>query len=210
MSNGLLLSANYNHSRLMEAVTYLNNGDLRLEKRVSTWDRPNNYSVSALYQLPFGRGKSFFSSAGGVANVLVGDWAVSGLYTYHTGAPVAWGNLIHYGGDLQYDPRNVNRAFDRTRFNTVSNQQLSQNYRTFPSQFNNLRVDGTNNLNISVTKDFSLWEKTRLQFRADSFNVCNHALFAAANVTATSGAFGTIANTTNTPRVIQGALRLTF
>jgi hypothetical protein len=35
-------------------------------------------------------------------------------------------------------------------------------------------------------------------------------LFDTPNVTPTSGAFGTITNQTNTPRVIQGALRLTF
>ena len=61
-----------------------------------------------------------------------------------------------------------------------------------------------------VTKGFSFGEKARLQFRAETFNVCNHSLFAAPNVTPTSGAFGTISSTTNAPRVIQGALRLTF
>ena len=104
----------------------------------------------------------------------------------------------------------MNHAFDTTRFNTVSAQQLSQNYRTFPTQFNNLRTDGTNNLNVSVTKEFSLREKMHLQFRADSFNAANHALFGAPNVTPTATTFGVVSNQTNTPRVIQGALRLTF
>lgn len=97
-----------------------------------------------------------------------------------------------------------------TLFNRVSAQQLSQNYRYFPSQFNNLRVDATNNLNLTVTKDFHIREKVRLQFRAESFNLCNHALFGGANLTATSTAFSTITSTTNTPRIIQSALRLTF
>lgn len=210
MSGGLLLSANYTHSRLMERVSYPNAGDLSLEKRVSLYDRPNTFSVSGLYQLPVGRGRHFLSSAHGVTDVILGGWNLSALYTYHEGAPLAWGNLIHLGGDLNYDPRAVNKSFDTTRFNTVSAQQLSQNYRTFPTQFNNLRLDGTNNLNISVTKDFALSEKVKLQFRADAFNACNHALFGAANLTATSAAFGVITNTTNSPRVIQGGLRLTF
>jgi hypothetical protein len=210
MSKGLLVSANFSHSRLMESVTYLNGGDPTLEKRVSAWDRPNNYSLSGLYQLPFGRGKHFLNGAHGVLNVLVGDWAVSSLYTWHSGAPIAWGNMIYYGGSLNYDSRNVNHAFDTTRFNTVSSQQLSQNYRTFPSQFNNLRLDATNNMNVAVTKDFALRERMKLQFRADAFNVCNHVLFDTPNVTPTSGAFGTITNQTNTPRIIQGGLRLTF
>ncbi len=210
MTKGLLVAANYGHSRLMEQVSYLNAGSLALEKRVSAGDRPNNFSFSALYQLPFGKGKRFGSNAKGVTNILIGDWAVSTLYTFHTGAPLAWGNVIYNGGSLQYDPRNVNHAFDTTRFNLVSAQQLSQNFRYFPSQFNNLRTDGTNNLNISVTKEFSLWEKMHLQFRADSFNAANHALFGAPNLTPTGTTFGVISTQTNTPRVIQGALRLTF
>jgi len=210
MSQGLLLTVDYSHSRLMEAVSYLNGGDFTLEKRASTYDRPNNFAVSGLYQLPFGRGRHFGSGASGFVNVLIGDWSVSSGYTFHSGAPVAWGNMLYYGGDLQYDARNVNHAFDTTRFNTVSAQQLSQNYRYFPSQFNNIRVDTTNNLNLTVLKDFVLREKIKLQFRADSFNLCNHALFAAPSVTPTSTAFGVISSTTNTPRIIQFALRLTF
>jgi hypothetical protein len=210
MTGGLLLSVNFTHARLMERVSYLNGGDMTLEKRVSLYDRPNTFSVSGLYQLPFGKGRRFLSGARGPVNVIFGDWAISALYTYHEGAPLAWGNLIYLGGDLQYDPRAVNRSFDTTRFNIVSSQQLSQNYRTFPKQFNNLRLDGTNNMNISVTKDFAFGEKIRLQFRADSFNAFNHALFGGANLTATSSAFSVISNTTNTPRVIQGALLLKF
>ena len=118
MTKGLLLSANFNHSRLMEQVSYLNGGDFKLEKRVSAYDRPNNISVSGLYQLPFGKGRHFGSGATGVTNVLIGNWAVSSLYTFHSGAPLAWGNVIYNGGDLNYDPRNVNRSFDTSRFNT--------------------------------------------------------------------------------------------
>jgi hypothetical protein len=211
-SQGMTVSVNYDHSRLMERVSYLNNGDLALEKRVSTADRPDNFNIGALYELPFGRGKRFGSGVNRVVNAIVGNWAVSTLYSYHSGAPLPWtvGTLIYYGGDIQYDPRNVSRTFDKTKFNTASSQQLASNFRTFPSQFNNLRVDGTNNLNLTVTKDFSFWEEARLQFRVDSFNVCNHALFAGPNVTPTNGAFGTINNTTNTPRLIQMAMQLSF
>ena len=210
LSHGMMVAVNYSHSRLMESISYLNAGDLALEKRVSAGDRPNNFTLSALYQLPFGRGKRFASGASGFLNTIIGDWNVSALYNFHTGAPVAWGNLLYLGGDLQYDPRNVNHTFDTTRFNTVSAQQLSQNFRTFPSQFNNLRVDGTNNWNVAVAKEFSFWEKVRLHFRADAYNLTNHALFAAPGLTATNSAFGVISSQTNTPRLIQGSLRLTF
>ena len=93
------------------------------------------------------------------------------------------GNVIRDGGDLHYDARKGDGAFDPTPFNRVSAQQPSRNFRYFSSQFDNIRVDAANNLNGSVLKDFVLHETVKLQFRADSFNLCNHALFAAPNVT---------------------------
>jgi hypothetical protein len=196
----------------MERVSYLNDGDPTLEKRVGTDDRPNNFSASVLYQLPLGRGKRFLGNAHPLVNAVLGDWEVSMLYTFHSGAPLSWSssNVIYYGGQLNYDPRRVNNSFDTTRFNTVSSQQLSQNYRYFGSQFNNMRVDGTNNWNVSVMKDFSIWERLKVQFRSDSFNLTNHALFGGANVTATNAAFSKVTSQTNTPRVIQFSLRVMF
>jgi hypothetical protein len=210
LSKGFLLSFDYSHSRLMEANSYPNSGEKRLEKRVSADDRPENFGISGLYELPFGRGKRF-ANRGGVVNVLVGNWQVSSMFNYHTGAPLSWSDVIYSGGKLNINPHNPDRTFDTTPFVTVSSQQYTNHYRTFPTYFNNLRVDSTNNLNISVTKDFALREKTKLQFRADSFNVCNHPLFPGADVSVTSSTFGRITSgQTNAPRVIQGALRLTF
>ena len=158
--------------------------------------------MSGLYQLPFGRGRRFGAAASSAVNAISGDGAISSGYTFHSGAPIAWGNMLYYGGDLHYDARRVDHTFDTPRFKTASAQQLSQNFRYFPSQFNNLRVDATNNLNLRVTVDFALREKLRLQFRAESFNLCNHALFAAPSVTPASTALGAVSSTINTPRIV--------
>jgi hypothetical protein len=211
LSNGFLVGFDYSLSRLMEANSYLNSGEMKLEKHVSVDDRTNNFGISALYQLPFGHGKRFLGGAKGVLNVIAGDWAVSSLYNYHTGAPVNWSaDVIYNGGNLNWDAHNVNKTFDTTQFNTNSSQQYTSHYRTFPTYFSNLRVDSTNNLNLSATKNFTLKESVKLQFRADAFNVCNHPLFAAPTIGVTSGTFGQISSTTNAPRVIQGGLRLSF
>lgn len=211
LSRGFLLSFDYNHSRLMESNSYLNAGEMKLEKHVSTDDRADNLGIGALYELPFGHGKPLLGGAKGLVNIIVGNWAVSSLYNYHTGAPVNWSSdVIYYGGNLSWDAHNVDRTLDTTQFNTNSSQQYTNHYRTFPTYFSNLRVDSTKNLNLSVTKDFKLRETMKLQFRADSFNVTNHPLFAAPTIGVTAGTYGQISSTTNAPRVIQGGLRLAF
>jgi hypothetical protein len=210
-SSGLQFSVNFQHSRLMEQVSRLNASDPTLEKRISGSDRPNRLVFTGTYELPFGTGKRFASGAGRLVNTLVGDWALASVYVRQSGAVLGWSEVIYYGGDLQWNPRNISRVFDTTQFNTNSSQQLAQHFRTFPSQFNNLRSDRTSNVNITVTKDFHLFERAKLQFRAEAFNACNRAQFAAPNMSPTSSAFGvTTATTQQQPRAIQMALRLSF
>ncbi len=56
----------------MESNSYLNAGEMKLEKHVSADDRPDNVGISALYELPLGRGKRFLGNARGVLNHIVG------------------------------------------------------------------------------------------------------------------------------------------
>ena len=209
-SKGLVLVLNYDHSRLMERVSYLNGGSYALEKRVSTYDRPNSLVISETYELPVGRGKALGNRMNPVLDAVVGGWSLSTIYSFHSGAPLSWGNLIYLGAPLNYNAENVSHSFDTAAFNTVSSQQLSQNFRYFPSQFNNLRVDHTNNVDLTLTKTFKIRERVRIQFRAESFNLCNKPLFGAANLTATSSSFSAITTQTNNPRYIQFGLRVTF
>jgi hypothetical protein len=209
-SNGLQFVANYDYSRLMEHVSYLNSGSTALEKRVSTYDRPHSLVFSSTYDLPFGTGKQYMAHVNRAVNFVLGNWSLAGIYTMHSGAPLAWGNVIYNGAPLNYNASNVNHAFDTTAFNTVSSQQLANNFRTFPSQFSNLRLDYTNNIDITLTKSFKIGEKVKVQFRAESFNLSNTPLFATPNLTPTNSSFGVITAQSNNPRYIQFGLRLTF
>jgi hypothetical protein len=116
--------------------------------------------------------------------------------------------VLYLGGDLHSDPRNIYQAFDATRFNRNSSQQLANNLRTFPSQFTSLRADGVNNLDLSAIKNMALTEKIRLQLRGEFFNSLNHPEFNPANLSPTSSAFATISSQANLARSTQVALRL--
>jgi hypothetical protein len=214
-AHGFNFLANYSWSKLMERAAYLNFTDPVPEKRISGDDRPQRLVVAASYELPFGRGRKFGSNIYPVLNQVVGGWTLNMFYTVQSGSPLNFGNnsnLIYYGGDIQLDAHNVDRAFDTTRFNTVSNQQPDANYqiRYFPSQFANLRGDRANNFDLSAMKDFAIYERLKLQFRAEFFNALNHPEFSSPNLQATSSNFGKITSQANSPRAIQLALRLTW
>ena len=211
LASGLQFSANYLHSRLMERRTRLNETDPFLEKRVSSDDRPNRFVANFNYELPFGRGKSFGAQSSALVDRVIGGWVLAGVYTWQNGAPVGFGNSIYYGGPLNYNSHNADHAFDTSQFNTVSNQQLSNNIRTFPSQFNNIRQDSSNTIDASLIKNTKIRESVRIQLRIEFFNLANHPEFNAPDTNPTSSTFGRITSQANDiGRVGQLGLRLVF
>ena len=90
-----------------------------------------------------------------------------------------------------------------------------------PGQFgnggrNNLLGPGFQNWDISVLKNFPLREQTRLQFRAESFNILNHPNFTSINTTVRfdaagnpTGGFGAV-NGAGPGRVLSLGLKLLF
>ena len=72
-------------------------------------------------------------------------------------------------------------------------------------------------VDLSIFKEWPVWERMTLQFRAEAFNLSNTPSFFisntnSGNVTLGNGAFGTVTQTdpNYNPRQIQFALRLQF
>jgi hypothetical protein len=58
---------------------------------------------------------------------------------------------------------------------------------------------------------FSLFERARLIYRAEAFNLANRAQFSSPNLTPTmASTFGLVTAQSNLPRAIQKSLRLVF
>ena len=76
-----------------------------------------------------------------------------------------------------------------------------------------LRLFPNLNENMSVTRTFPIWEKTRLEFRAEAFNVFNRVRFGTGSTQLQSSTFGVLTGSgsqINAPRSLQLALKLYF
>jgi hypothetical protein len=167
--------------------------------------------ASGSYELPFGTGKAISFGGGKWTNRLLGGWVINSIYSFEVGAPLTWGDVIYLGGDLQFDPRNVNdRAFSPAPFVTASNQQRAFDIRTFPSRFANLRANSTNNLDASLLKNTHFAERLNFQLRFEAFNALNHVRFGGPNLSPTSSSFGRITGQDNLPRSVQLGARLVW
>ena len=207
---GLEFLTSFEHSRMMAANSFLNPSDPLPTRMVSTDDRPNRSVSSFIYQIPLGKGKAVGRNVEPWLDRLIGGWEISGIITVQSAAPLSWGNVIYLGGNLNYDPGNPNMAFDTTRFNTNSAQQLANNNRTFYTRFNNLRLENIKNFESAVSKRIPIRERLRLLFRAEAFNTLNRVQFGGPTLTPTSSSFGVQTSQVNSPRTIQGSLRLVW
>jgi hypothetical protein len=183
----------------------------------------NSFTASIIYQLPFGKGKRFGSNMNGVANTLVGNWEVTVIEKATSGFAVfVYDSFNQSGVNFQNNGNSLNRP-DQTCSPTSGQSTLSRFFNTgcfsapAAGELGNASrapVSGPDfvNTDFSVIKHFLLpREQTRLDFRAEFFNLFNHAQFANPGPDFNSPAtFGVINATVNNPRVIQFALKLAF
>lgn len=207
-AEGLQLLATYTRSVMYEATSKLNASDRELERRLANEDRPNRLVLSGIYALPFGERGTLGSSASRWLRTAISGWTVSGIYTYQSGSVVSWGNVIYLGGDLGWEARNIERAFDTSRFNTNPSQQLDRNLRTLPSDFGHVRSDGINTLNAALIKNTALGRGVNLQVRGEVFNAFDRVQFGAPVMAPTNSNFGRLTSQVNAPRSVQFGLRL--
>jgi hypothetical protein len=67
------------------------------------------------------------------------------------------------------------------------------------------------NTDFSVIKQFALpWREMGLNFRAEFFNLFNHAQFGSPVNDVSALGFGSVNSTVNNPRLVQFALKLSF
>jgi carboxypeptidase family protein len=173
-------------------------------------DLRHNFTLSALVPLPIGSGQAYLSNLKGLPEAILGGWQVNGIFTAQTGYPLgmtmsssqsgtAFGNRPDRVCDGKLDDPTIQRWFDTTCFVAPAPGVLGNAPRT------SLFGPGRWNLDMALSKKFD-----KLQFRAEIFNVFNHAQFATPGTAQGSPTFGVIQSTVKSSRQIQFALKYVF
>jgi hypothetical protein len=181
------------------------------------------FTASIIYQLPFGRGKMFGSSWNGVSNEIFGGWELNVIEKASSGFPVFVVDSANSSGvNFENNGNSLNRP-DQICNPVSGSQTLSEFFNTScfaappAGELGNASrtpLSGPDfiNTDFSVIKHFALpREGMRMDFRAEFFNLFNHAQFGLPGSDFNSPTtFGAISSTVNNPRVIQFALKLAF
>jgi hypothetical protein len=154
----------------------------------SNFDIRNAFKGSALYQLPFGRGRRFLNN-----NLLldeaIGGWQAAGTIVVQSGQPytvsMATDNSYSLAQNAQWYPNlignpRISNHGDKHGTDQWFNEAAFA--RPTPGTFGNagrniLNGPGLSNVNFSLGKTFAIHEQMGLQIRADASNIFNHPSF---------------------------------
>ena len=200
-SNGLTFIASYAYSKTLalgDTSGVQNQLNWIADKAVSSQDMRQHFVGSAVYQLPFGKGRQFGSNWNRLTNAVLGGWSFAPIVTVSTGLPL---NLTVNG-----NPSNTGSGVDRP--NVVGNRQLANptvgewfNTAAFvanaPYTYGNagrniIRAPGLLNLDLALHKSFRITERISAQIRAESFNATNTPALGAPNTVVGNALFGQI------------------
>ncbi|MGH8247478.1 MAG: hypothetical protein ACREUU_13720, partial [Gammaproteobacteria bacterium] len=169
------------------------------DRSVSTFDVRHAFAASFLYDLPFGRGRTFLPRAPGALQTMIGGWSVSGIGRIQGGTPLVVvlrdGNRLADGNQRAIRPdlfSGVSLLNPRWSRNCPVGQQCEPYFNpaafmrppkgtlgNAPRTFDGARGPMQHFLDLSVQKNFPFGEKGshRLQLRVDFINAFNHPIF---------------------------------
>jgi hypothetical protein len=211
--------AAYSFAKAMDDASgyseWVNFSNYRLSRSLSQYDMSHNFVISYNYLLPFYRALSVLPKR------LTEGWSINGITRFSTGLPIT----ISQGGDLSLvgsgstdvpnfigplviqDPRRSgpsglpNQYFSPDGFSSGPLGAFGNSNRRF------FHGPGINNWDFALHKTTQIRESMSLQFRAEFFNIFNHAQFLNPAGNFTSSQFGEVTGARD-PRIGQLSLKL--
>ena len=193
LANGIAFTAAYTWSKFLNdmdvspfngqggTVNFQNFHDPGSNYAPSNFDIRHSMKTSVVYQIPFGIGRRWLNH-NRLLDAGIGGWQISAIVIDQTGNPFT---VTYNGPNNSYSqagswyPNIVGPA--QQGFSKSMNQWynpnayvIAQNGTFGNSRRNSLTEPAVNTANMSMGKDFHLFESTVLQFRADAGNVFNH------------------------------------
>jgi hypothetical protein len=223
MSCGLFFKASYTWSKSLDttsdmyAVGAQDFYNLRADWGPSDYNVGQLFVFSTVYRLPVGSHQHYLSGSHGIVEAVLGNWNVAAIVSLHSGLPftcLAGSDIANVGGGSQRCDE-IGSPYVGTTLQHSPPQKLNPaSFTTIPFTWgtesrNNLIGPSYKDIDFSVYKDFPLFERLKLQIRADFFNLPNHTNFANPVNNIQSSSFGEILGA-NSPREIQFAAKLNF
>jgi hypothetical protein len=231
LSNGLSFLTAFTYGKSIDeqsqaSLGFHNGGSFRdnnnpeWEKGPSDYDQKYRFVNSLSYTLPIGEGKALLPSLHGVGNTLIGGWELQGIQSWSSGLPYTITESVDQNNNLGDTEEHPDRVIGVPLY--LSGPAVSSAYNPAAFMLQPFGTYGNSGRNIiwtapqlqldtSLFKDFAVKERMKLQFRAEVFNMTNHANFRNNSLINNFNAAGAGSYTAAQPgREIQFALKFIF
>ncbi len=206
----------------------------------SDYNQPIIDSLSLVYDLPFGSGRTFLGGSGGLLNQFVGGWQLSAISQLAAGTPfnvtytppsanqVSPGLSATNRGANQYRPNRTSRPLVQRSQSGNTVQWVNLAAITIPNTNNNGSPYGNLSRNpgrgptyydtdVALNKMFGASENgLKVQFRAEAYNLFNRTNFVSPTSTSVSGTVAGVATSGGTlsstfpARILQFGVKVIY
>jgi hypothetical protein len=207
-------------------TSFQNIYDIASDRGISNYDRKFNNITSLVYELPFGRGRRFLQRSNRALDLALGGWQLNSIVNLRSGEPFTMSytaaargqvapflTLLGFNAfrpNISGDPLTPKATRSVTSYLNKSTVSIPDYYAPFGNAGRNIsRAYAFYQADLGLSKTFTVTERSKLQFRAEAFNLFNKANFSAPNANISSTTFGTITSTYD-PRKLQLALKFQF
>ncbi len=212
---------------------------LNLEHSISANDAPQRVAAAVVVDMPVGRNEWIGANMNRALDAVVGGWSIATLITEQSGQPMAISDSFGRLANGSQRPNVVcsqlksGMSMREVALNWQQNAAAEsnglppvaaffnsncfadpgdQNPGNAPRYFPGLRVNGIHDVDLNLYKSFVPKEGTKIEVRAEIFNLANHPRFAAPDTGYGDSTFGTISSDAAgyLPRYFQFGVRFEF
>lgn len=208
----------------------LNTWKPALNRGVSSFDTHHLLTVDGVYQLPFGRGRTYLSGINKVEDTFLGGWQLSGINRTTSGLPFS---LFEPGFTTNWQQesyavvtgpvkmrRHLDSNFEPQYFDNpgaintgvTSGSPIRLPYPGEAGERDNFRGDGYFDIDTGLDKSWQVADYGTLKFSWETYNVTNTVRFDPQSIGSglTDGNLGIASTLLTVPRRMQFALRFDF
>ena len=224
-SSGFSVLGNYTFSKCLgypwQDVFSWHPLNLRLDRGHCQLDLNQNLTANAIYELPFGQGKTFLTG-GGLLNQVVGGWKLAVIANLHSGPWYTLGSNQNLGIFVNALP-NVTGPVNNPAlhsglgkngrlgpyFNTQNVVPVTAEAQQGNASVQSISSPGAADWDISGFKQWSYADRYVLEFQAQAFNAFNRPNFNGLDTGVNDARFGLVTGAA-AAREIQLSLRFSF